>query len=318
VNGFMYFLVIDAYSNWPEIFKMTSTTAPITIDRLEEAFSRQGLCDTIVSDNGPQFTAGEFEKFCTENGIAHIKTAPFHPQSNGQAERLVGVLKTGLKKLEGEGNTDHILRKFLMCYRYTPSYALGDKSPFELMTGRVMKTKLDLLQPPANHGDIRDEKMESQFNSHHGAKWREFEVGEKVYAKVFSNNAWKWIPGTVLERCGNVNYFVLVKVPSGERQIKSHANQLKRRYNVIDFGENPFADSFDIAPPREIEPQIIPVPETEDEDEFQDAEEGEIEVPEPIQAPVLAPVPAPASAAVPASPRRSNRARIPTNRLNYN
>lgn len=45
--------------------------------------------------------------------------APYQPQSNGQAEKFVDTLKTGLKKLEGEGNADQILRKSLMCYRYT-------------------------------------------------------------------------------------------------------------------------------------------------------------------------------------------------------
>ncbi|XP_011859382.1 PREDICTED: uncharacterized protein K02A2.6-like [Vollenhovia emeryi] len=54
INDFMYLVVVDAFSNWPEVFKMTTTTSAKTIDRLEEAIARHGLMDTLVSDNGPQ------------------------------------------------------------------------------------------------------------------------------------------------------------------------------------------------------------------------------------------------------------------------
>lgn len=96
-----------------------------TIDSLCEAFSRQGeVCDTIVSDNGTQLVASNFERFCELNGIEHVTSAPYYPQSNGYAERFVGLLKEGLWKLEDTGNPNKVLRKFLMCYYYTPSRAL--------------------------------------------------------------------------------------------------------------------------------------------------------------------------------------------------
>jgi transposase InsO family protein len=53
-----------------------------TINKLRETFARYGVRRTIVSDNGPQFTAQEFEKYFEHNQIKHAK----HPQSNGQAE----------------------------------------------------------------------------------------------------------------------------------------------------------------------------------------------------------------------------------------
>ena len=275
IKSFFYLVIVDAYSNWPEVFKMTSTTSQRTIDCLEDAFSRHGLCDTIVSDNGPQFTSSQFKEFCEANGIAHIRTAPFHPQSNGRAERFVDVLTTGMKKLEKSGDIDHILRKFLMCYRSTPSYALGEKSPSQLINNRVMKTKLDLLKPSFEHRVVRNETMEAQFNVRHGAKWKEFSLGEDVFVKVFVNNVWKWTPGKIVERCGAVNYFVLTQGPSGGRRVKSHANQMKRRFNIIESGDNPLLDEFDIATPKkvEVEPQVVPESAAE-EDEFEDAEEG--------------------------------------------
>ena len=50
-----------------------------------------GLPDSIVSDNDSQFTAQEFQDFCKSNRIQHTRVAPYHPSSNGLAERAVKV-----------------------------------------------------------------------------------------------------------------------------------------------------------------------------------------------------------------------------------
>ena len=52
VNGSMYFVLVDAYSKYPEVIKMNSITSTATIRALREIFSRHGLPKSIVSDNG--------------------------------------------------------------------------------------------------------------------------------------------------------------------------------------------------------------------------------------------------------------------------
>ena len=86
VDGKMYFVVIDSYSKFPEIVQMKSTTAVATVNVLREIFSRYGLPEMIVSDNGPQFISQEFKSFCNQNGIFHRTTAVYKPSTNGQAE----------------------------------------------------------------------------------------------------------------------------------------------------------------------------------------------------------------------------------------
>ena len=60
-------------------------------------FATHGLPRAVVSDNGSVFTSSDFEQFMLRNGIHHIRTVPYHPASNGLAERAIQILKEGLK-----------------------------------------------------------------------------------------------------------------------------------------------------------------------------------------------------------------------------
>jgi len=91
---------------------------------LRKLCAQHGVPETIVSDNGTQFTSHEFREFCKANAFIHILSPPYHPQSNGRAERFVDTFKRDLLKLRGEGDVDKILDTFLMAYRTTPSAAL--------------------------------------------------------------------------------------------------------------------------------------------------------------------------------------------------
>ena len=53
-----------------------------------------------MSDNGPQFISAEFVK---ENGVKHVRSAPYHPSTNGLAERFVQSFKQALKVGERKG-----------------------------------------------------------------------------------------------------------------------------------------------------------------------------------------------------------------------
>ncbi|XP_040195338.1 uncharacterized protein LOC120928305 [Rana temporaria] len=92
----MYLIVVDAHSKWPEVFQMPSITSAATILVLKKLFAQYGLPTAIVSDNGTQFTSHEFQSFLDGLGVHHYKTAPYHPASNGLAERFVQTFKKHL------------------------------------------------------------------------------------------------------------------------------------------------------------------------------------------------------------------------------
>ena len=82
-------MVVDAHSKWMEVSIVYSATTATTIEKLRTRFATHGLPRTVVSDNGSVFTSSNFEQFMLRNGIHHVRTAPYHPASNGLAERAV-------------------------------------------------------------------------------------------------------------------------------------------------------------------------------------------------------------------------------------
>ena len=65
---------------------MNKTTTSRVIKILKNMFSRYGVPDQIISDNGPQFASAEFAKFGKQWGFNHVTSSPRYPQSNGKAE----------------------------------------------------------------------------------------------------------------------------------------------------------------------------------------------------------------------------------------
>ncbi|XP_032069735.1 uncharacterized protein K02A2.6-like [Thamnophis elegans] len=145
IQGRMLFIAVDAFSKWVEVVHMPSTTADALVATLCRLFATHGLPDVLVSDNGPQLTSATFEAFLASQGIRHALTSPFHPASNGLAERAVRSVKEALAKM------DHLpwqqrIDAFLLAHHSTPSPETNT-SPAELLMGRRLRTTLDCLHP---------------------------------------------------------------------------------------------------------------------------------------------------------------------------
>ena len=77
----MSLLLINDFSKQSEIHerKATIAEATYTICKFKHIFAYQGLPESIILDNGLQFTASQFEQFCKSRGIAHLTIAPYQP-----------------------------------------------------------------------------------------------------------------------------------------------------------------------------------------------------------------------------------------------
>ncbi|RWS21805.1 uncharacterized protein B4U80_01249, partial [Leptotrombidium deliense] len=74
------------------------TTSNFIIGCLRQMCATHGIFEEITTDNGPQFVSSEFEEWCKKNNIRHTTATPYHPASNGIAERAVQTFKQGFKK----------------------------------------------------------------------------------------------------------------------------------------------------------------------------------------------------------------------------
>ena len=122
--GRMFLVLIDSHSKWIEVHPMSSTTSSATIQCLRSIFATFGLPEVLVSDNMPNFVSAEFEDFLLKNGVKHTTSAPYHPVSNGFAERAVQTVKKGLKKMK-TGSIQDKISWFLFSYRNTPQTTTG-------------------------------------------------------------------------------------------------------------------------------------------------------------------------------------------------
>ena len=143
--GKMFLVIVDAYSKWLEVMPVSSANSTQTVTALRQVFSTHGIPEVIVSDNGTPFTSFEFKTFTKSNGIRHLTSAPYHPSTNGLAERAVQTFKRAMKK-SGSGELSTKLARFLFHYRTTPHSTTG-QTPAELLMGRSLRTCLDLLRP---------------------------------------------------------------------------------------------------------------------------------------------------------------------------
>ncbi|PIO64086.1 integrase core domain protein [Teladorsagia circumcincta] len=216
----MYLIVVDAYSKWLEIVEMSSITTSSTIRESRRLFAQFGNPQTLVTDNGPQFISKDFEDFCNKNDVRHMKSPPFHPQSNGQAERFVDTFKRNSEKMKEDMSPSEALQNFLQTYRRTPcSSTPGGKSPTKVFLGREIQSELNLLKPHVKSRDsTRNHRMEEQYDRHHGARQKEFKDGDLVWTMHYRSKK----PHQV-EYCGNRLYDVLIDGQGWKRQ----ANQLR-------------------------------------------------------------------------------------------
>ena len=126
-----YLLIVDYYSRYIEIAKLSCLTSTEVIMHIKSIFARHGILEKVILDNGPQFSSREFSQFENMYCFDHVTSSPYFPQSNGEAERAVRTIKQLLKKAE-----DPYVA--LLAYRNTPLH-LG-YSPAQLLMSRRLRT----------------------------------------------------------------------------------------------------------------------------------------------------------------------------------
>ena len=201
-----YLILVDYYSNFIEVEQLKHTTSYKIINHCKSQFARHGIPDIYISDNGPQFSSSLFQQFSNEYGFQHHTSSPYHPQSNGMAEKAVQTIKNILRKVT-EDKKDFYLA--LLDFRNTP-ITKDSGSPVQRVMGRGSRTLLptthQLLilkntEPKIVERKIQDQKDKQKF----------YYVGDKV--KTLKNDHWE--PAIVTGVCMEPHSYVIT-TPQGE------------------------------------------------------------------------------------------------------
>lgn len=207
-GGRSYLCLMDYYSKWIEVYQINTKSANEVICKLKDVFSRFGVVDELVSDNIP-FNSFVFREFSSEWNFNCVFVSPRFPQSNGLAERCVGIVKMIFRKALEEGKD---YRVSLMEYRNTPIAGL-DLSPSQLMFNRRLKTKLPIsgnLLNPEIFLDVKN-RLENRQNvqKYHydrtAKSLRSLGVGDTVGIRDFGNRAWE--RGRIVDLAANPRSF---------------------------------------------------------------------------------------------------------------
>ena len=195
-SGEYLFVVIDAYSRFPEVDIVRSTSASAIIPKLDRIFATHGIPTVVCSDNGPPLTSHEVQQYMEENGIHHRKITPLWPQANFEAERFMQPLTKAIRSAHAEGKqwTKH-LYKFLLNYRTTPHTTTGF-SPSELLYNRKVQNKLPQISSTSAHkrvevqenDDRAKERMKEHADTKRRAKPSQVKVGDTVLARQRKQN----------------------------------------------------------------------------------------------------------------------------------
>ena len=139
-------LVVDYFSKYPEVARLSSTNSEAVILTMKDMFARHGIPERLIADNMP-FNSVKFKDFASKGEFEVVTSSPHYPKSNGLVERNVQTVKQLLRKAD-ESRHDAFLA--LLEFRNSPISGM-DESPAELLMSRKLRTRLptskSLLQP---------------------------------------------------------------------------------------------------------------------------------------------------------------------------
>jgi transposase InsO family protein len=169
-GGFSHLLVaIDKFSKWIEVRPLTSIGSEQAVAFFTNIIHRFGVPNSIITDNGTQFTGKKFLDFYEDHHIRVDWAAVAHPMTNGQVERANGMILQGLKpRIYNDLNKFgrrwmKELPSVVWSLRTTPSRATGF-SPFFLVYGAeaVLPTDLEYGSPRTRAYDDRSNQTSQE------------------------------------------------------------------------------------------------------------------------------------------------------------
>ena len=171
-----------------------STTAQQVTSQMKLIFSEYGWSETIVSDNGPCYSAETFTKLMTDYSVNHVTSSPNYPQWNCLVEKYVQIVKNLFYKAQGEGIDFY---KSLMIYR---NILLSNKlqSPMQILQSQAARTQLPMSNAARMQQGLSSEQLRVNSKNEH-LPTHDFHIGQSVMYLNPVNR--RWYPATITSLC---------------------------------------------------------------------------------------------------------------------
>lgn len=144
VAGTFYYLcsILDGCSRFIVHWELRESMKEADVERLIERARElyPGFTPRIISDNGPQFIAGDFKTYIRLTGMTHVRTAPYYPQSNGKLERFHKTIKVDAIRPKAPATVEEarrVVTAFVQHYNTERLHsAIGYVTPADRLAGR--------------------------------------------------------------------------------------------------------------------------------------------------------------------------------------
>ena len=160
----------------------------------KQVFSEYGWPESLISDNGPCYTADAFTSVRNAYHVNHITSSPHYPQSNGLAEKYVQIVKSLFYKAKEEGKD---LFECLMIYQHTPlSGSL--QALMQILQSRCTRSYLPMSNTARHQLGLQPQNLRTVYKNEHLPS-HDLHTGQDVmYQDVASK--W-WYPATITCLC---------------------------------------------------------------------------------------------------------------------
>ena len=271
-GGYQYILtIVDGFTRYLQAYptknKCGRSAARVLFN---DYIPRFGIPEQLLHDQGQEFEGNLFKELQKLSGITKLRTTPYHPQGNGQCERMNGTILSMLRTL-GENQKsrwkDH-LNKLVHAYNCARNTTTG-YSPFFLMFGREARLPIDLLlgnDEPAT--DFAKHWQKGMREAYQIVRERSFEkkttanakrikhlleplaVGDQVLLKNLTpqegpsklKSYWEPIPYTIIEKVGNTGVVYKIRRNDEGKKTKTVHRNLLLECNEVEIFRNRNAD----------------------------------------------------------------------------
>jgi transposase InsO family protein len=219
-----FLLIIDYFTGWTECIALSCIDSKTIMSAvLEQWIYKYGIPNAIITDNGSSFMSRLSKSIYEKLNIIKKTTSIYHPQSDGKAEKSIGIIKTIIKKnlINKTEEWDTLLPLAAFAIRSAGKPASGRPSPAKALFGFDINSPLDMINDAE---EVIDGNKNSDYYHRRKIIWKSIIHQMQLYAFKYSTE--------YNRNRKEINYQVGDLVLYKERHISGLLPKYKKKYVI--------------------------------------------------------------------------------------